>query len=364
MANAMRTFRCEEEGCGAPFVVPVHRGRRHHKCEAHRPGGTAQVARRDRVRAVKASITGPGTIPAPAPVTVATVAAKATGDPVSDALAEAQAATERLAQMVAERQAAEEAGTFPKAVPMPDGLTHYAFPKLLRHLRCERQPYLCGPSGSGKTWAAEQAAKAIGARTFDVLSCNAETSGIDFFGYMDANGHFVEGVIYEAWTYGGVVLFDEMDACEPNALVKLCAVLAMSAGQAYRFPNGERIPRHPDFRPIGAGNTNGAGASEAHNAREAFDAAILSRFTFIEWGIDEDLERAMVPSEHVWWAERVQALRKAAKAASAQIMIDPRMTLNGVAFLADGEATVDEIHDECVWKGASEDTRNTVLAYV
>jgi hypothetical protein len=343
----MRTFPCATEGCAGTIAWPVQRGRRPQKCDTCKG---APAVRRERIRKAKSTGAGVGTIPAPA---------ASPESAVSAALREAREAVERLAN--AEREAA----TPPKVTaPLPDGLTHYAFGKLLRHLRCGRQPYLCGPSGSGKTYAAEQAAKAIGAKTFDVLACNAETSGIDFFGYMDANGNYVPGIIYDAWKFGGVVLFDEMDACEPNALLKANAVLAMSAGSVFRFPNGERIPRHPDFRPISAGNTTGHGADANYSGRESLDASSLTRWTMILWGYDETLERAMVPAEHVWWAERVQALRKAARAAGASIIITPRSTIDGVAFLADGEATVDEIHDECVWKGAPADTRNAVLAHV
>jgi len=355
----MRTFTCEEEGCGAPFVVPVHRGRRHHKCEAHRPGGTAVRARRERIRTAKTTGAGVGTIPAP--VTVESVAAKADGSPVAQALAEAQAHVAALAAAVAEAEAAKAA---PAPAATPEGLTHYAFPKLLRHLRAGLQPYLCGPSGSGKTYAAEQAAKAIGARTFDVLSCNAGTSEIDFFGYTTATGEYVPGALYEPFKFGGVALIDEMDACDANAALKANAVLAMAPGSVYRFPNGERVERHPDFRPIAAGNTTGHGADSNYSGREALDASSLSRWTFIAWDYDEDLERAMVPPEAQWWAERVQTLRKAARAASSPIVICPRVTLSGSALIVDGEATVDEIHDECLWKGAPEDIRNTVLAYV
>jgi cobaltochelatase CobS len=354
MPNKMRTFMCET--CGAAFQVPVHRGRHHTKCEIHRPAASAPRATRSKAT------------PKAEPVTVQSVAAKATGDPVADALVRAQEQVAALAAAVAERQAQAEAEAAqaqrPARMPMPEGLVHKQFGKLLREMRVGNQPYLCGPSGSGKSYAARQAAKAIGARSFDIIACNAETSSIDFFGYVDANGNYVPGIILDAWTFGGVVLFDEADACDANAFVKLNAVLAMEPGDDFRFPNGERIPRHPEFIAIAAGNTNGHGASAEYTARETLDASSLTRFTYIEWDYDEDLERAMIPADCQWWVERVQALRKAARAASAAIIIDPRVTIHGARLIQDGEADVDEIHHTCLWKGAPEDTRRAVLAHV
>jgi hypothetical protein len=158
------------------------------------------------------------------------------------------------------------------------------------------------------------------------------------------------------------VHIDEIDACDPNALVKLNGVLALDAGKSYRFPDGARVPRHKDFYAIVAGNTSGHGASEDYNARQTLDASTLSRFTYVQWDYDEQLERAMIAPEYVWWAERVQALRKAAKAAAASLVITPRATVNGARLLATG-MSVDAVEDAAVWKGAPEDTRNTVLAY-
>jgi len=308
--------------CGAEYVWPTQRGRVSPRCPEHR----TSTPRRERRKVAGA----PKAAPKAATVTTVTTVTTTTATPP--------------APVTRER------------------LTHYALPQLVTHLRAGCQPYLCGPAGSGKSYGAEQAAQEIGARVYDFLSCNEGTSEIDFFGFVDANGRYSAGIIRDAWEHGGVVLIDEIDACDPNALVKLNGVLALDAGKSYRFPDGARVPRHKDFYAIVAGNTSGHGASEDYNARQTLDASTLSRFTYVQWDYDEVLERAMIAPEFVWWAERVQSLRKAAKAAAASLVITPRATANGARLLSIGMST-DAVEHATVWKGAPEDTRNTVLAY-
>jgi len=363
MSNALRTFKCEENGCGAPFQVPVHRGRRHHKCEAHRPGGTAQTARRERVRQAKATGAGVGTIAAP--VTVATVAAKATGDPVADAAQAAQAAVDALAAAVAERdaQAAAQAAA-PAPMATVEGLQHYRYPELLEDLQAGNFPYLVGPAGSGKTTAARHAAKALG-MSFSFIACTPEMGEHKFFGFITAGtGEYKKGVTRDAWQYGGLVLIDEMDKGSAEAVAALNGMLALPIGAEFTFPDGENVPRHPDFYVIAAGNTTGHGADDTYVAAAQLDGSSLDRFTVLEWGYDESLERAMVPSELVWWAERVQTLRKAAKTAGARLLITPRATEQGARLLARGNTPQDRVEDRTVWKECPEDTRRSVLAHV
>ena len=362
MSNQMRTFTCEEPGCGAPFQVPVHRGRRHHKCEAHRPNGTAVRARRERITTAKQSLTGVGTIPA----TVATVAAQGAQAPkVSEAQAAAEAAIEALAHAVAEAQAqAAQAAESAATVTVPEGLQHYAFADMLEDLEAGNFPFLVGPAGSGKTTAARMAAKALGV-TYTFIPCTPDMGEHKFFGFITAgNGEYRKGVMRDAWQHGGLVLVDEMDKGSAEAVAALNGMLALPIGAEFTFPDGENVPRHPHFYVVAAGNTAGNGADDTYVAAQQLDGSSTDRFTIIEWGYDEALERAMVPSGLTWWAERVQALRKAAKAADARLLITPRATEQGARLLARGNTPQDKVEDRTIWRLCPADTRRAVLAHV
>lgn len=347
---------CITDGCAGVISWPVQRGRRPMKCDTCKG---ATTVRRQRIRQAKTTGAGVGTIAAP--VTVATVATKATSaDPVADAAQAAQAAVDALAAAVAERDAKAAQGAR-APFPTPTG-AHYAFADLLLTLQAGEQPYLCGPSGSGKSHAAAQAAKILGL-SFRFMSCSPTIGGHVFFGYMSATGTYVPGIIREAWEFGGVVLIDEIDACASQALVELNGALALQAGAEFTFPDGACIPRHADFYVVAAGNTTGNGADDVYNGREQLDGASLTRFVVIEWGYDESLERQMVPAEHVPWAERVIALRKAAKAAGQALLITPRATLAGARLLSVGMPQA-KVEDMTVWKLCGDDVRRAVLAHV
>lgn len=353
-----KIVRCTE--CGVTFTHPSKRGRVPQKCELHR---AAQSVRRDRVRAAKATITGPGTIASP--VTVATVAAKATGDPVADAAHAAQAAVDALAAAVADRDAqAAAVAAAPAPMAAVEGLQHYRYAELLEDLQAGNMPYLVGPAGSGKTTAARHAAKALGV-AYAFIACTPDMGEHKFFGFITAGtGEYRKGVMRDAWQFGGLVLVDEMDKGSAEAVATLNGMLALPVGAEFTFPDGENVPRHPMFYVIAAGNTTGHGADDTYVAAAQLDGSSLDRFTVLEFGYDESLERSMVPSELVWWAERVQTLRKAAKAAGAQLLITPRATEQGARLLARGNTPQDAVEDRTIWRLCPEDTRRAVLAHV
>ena len=118
------------------------------------------------------------------------------------------------------------------------------------------------------------------------------------------------------------------------------------------------------FFVIAAGNTAGHGADDTYVAATQLDGSSLDRFTVSEWGYDTALERAMIPADLEWWADRVQALRKAAQAAGARLLITPRATEQGARLLARGNMSRDKVEDRTVWRMCPDDTKRSVLAHV
>jgi MoxR-like ATPase len=283
---------------------------------------------------------------------------------VADALAAAHAASEALAAAVAEREAAQAAqAATPPAHVVPEGLTHYAFADMLEDLRAGNFPYLVGPAGSGKTTAARQSAKALGV-AYTFISCTPDMGQHQFFGFITAGtGEYRKGCMRDAWEFGGLVLVDEMDKGSAEAVAALNGMLALPVGAEFTFPDGENVPRHPMFFVVAAGNTAGHGADDTYVAAGQLDGSSLDRFTVSEWGYDETLERAMIPADLTWWAERVQTLRKAAQAAGARLLITPRATEQGARLLARGNMTQAKVEDRTVWRMCPEDTRRSVLAH-
>lgn len=207
------------------------------------------------------------------------------------------------------------------------GVQHKQFPLLLATLSARVPCLLVGPSGSGKTTACEKAAKALG---LNYYYTGAITDVFSLLGYNDAHGKYVRTPFRDAVEFGGVMLLDEVDASDANALLGLNAALANSH---VAFPD-KVIERHPDCVFVASANTYGNGATHEYVGRNKLDTAFLKRFANLEWNYDDDLEIAM--SGNAEWAKRVQAVRANVKSRGLRIMITPRETVIGARLLAQG----------------------------
>jgi cobaltochelatase CobS len=238
--------------------------------------------------------------------------------------------------------------------PVSLGLVHRETPKIISALAAGVNVYLHGPAGSGKTTVARKAAEAFGIPFHFAAKVESE---YQLLGFKDAKGDTVRTPFREAYEHGGQFLFDEMDASSPSAVVALNAALANGICP---FPD-DVIQRHPDFRCIGAGNTKLTGATRAYAGRNQLDAASIDRFVFIEFGYDDDLERAIASDAR--WCEYVQAVRAAVAERGLNHLVTPRATYDGCALLAAG-FDWETVAAMVVYKGLDADTVRQIEAAV
>ena len=207
------------------------------------------------------------------------------------------------------------------------GRVHEVFNDALQWAAMAEPAYLVGPAGSGKTTIAKQISEALG---LEFYCYGAIGQAFEFLGYNDANGNYVETEFYKAFKHGGLVLFDEMDASNPNALLALNAALANDFAS---FPCG-LVERHADFRIIASANTFGHGASAQYVGRNPMDAATLDRFAYIPMGYDEALERSIAGNDA--WVDLVQAIRAQVEHHKMRFVVSPRASIKGAKALAAG----------------------------
>lgn len=166
-------------------------------------------------------------------------------------------------------------------------------------------PMLVGPAGCGKTMLAEQVSEALGL-PFGHLCFTAGTSETWLLGRQTPNG-FIIAQFAEKYKKGGVFLADEFDAADPN--VTLVLNTALANGHLYNPINGENIKRHVDFHFIAACNTFGKGGDAQYTGRNRLDAATLDRFTVVEVGYNERIEKSILPDEDL--RKTLQGIRAA-----------------------------------------------------
>lgn len=197
--------------------------------------------------------------------------------------------------------------------------------------------YLYGPTGTGKTYAAAQIAKLLG---LNFYFHSTAQEAYDLIGYKEVSGDLLRTPFVNAFEYGGVVLLDEMDRYDEKALTVVNAGLANGK---LTLPDGQEIRRHADFICIGAGNTNGLGATADFTAAATLDKSTLSRFPVkLAWGVSAELEemaaasRSQNPEVALLWLKEIRAARKALDRMGLPDAADQRALEAGANLLAAG----------------------------
>ncbi|MER9586496.1 AAA family ATPase [Mesorhizobium sp. M0276] len=209
---------------------------------------------------------------------------------------------------------------------------------------------LVGPAGSGKTQIAMDVARTLGVPFYYNGPIQSEYK---LLGFRDAAGNYTPTPFYNAYTKGGVYLFDELDASSPQALVALNTAIANGYCD---FPSsGEPVPASPDFICIAAANTYGRGANHSYVGRNQLDAATLDRFVVIYVDYDEDMERRLAGNND--WVDKVQRWRARTEELSIRHVISMRASIMGAKLLRHKSMTEDDVEEMVVWRGLD---RNTV----
>lgn len=222
----------------------------------------------------------------------------------------------------------------PELPPISMGVQHNQFPTLLKMCNARLRDgsrlniWVHGPSGTGKTSAARNVAKAL---SLPFHYNGALATQYQLMGYNDANGRYVTTEFRQAYEFGGVYLFDEIDASMPDALLALNGALANGICP---FPD-KIVPRHPDCIILAGANTSGTGATMEYVGRMKQDAALTDRFVFLDWPIDLALESAICANQE--WLDKVRKAREGIEREGIKNhKVTSRAALFGEALLAAG----------------------------
>lgn len=216
-----------------------------------------------------------------------------------------------------------------------------SFAKVLKYVSNGENVYLYGPAGSGKNVIGEEIAKAL---NIPFYYQNTILTKFDISGYKNARGEFEQTPFYLAWKFGGVYFADELDNSQAEAIMALNAALVNGY---YTFADtNEKVEKHPDFRCIAAGNTNGQGATEEYCGRYQMDESSRDRFVFVKIDYNTKVEESI--TKHSDILEFVRALR----VASSKLQIKLICGYRGITKLDKyyNEEAVDCLND-FIYKG-------------
>jgi|SRR5579884_40920 len=177
---------------------------------------------------------------------------------------------------------------------------HPMMPKVLALASAGINVLMVGPAGAGKTHIAHDVANAVG-RPFGSISLSAGITESHLTGRLLPVGEggrfgYIPSPFVQAYENGGVYLFDELDAADPNVLLVVNAAMAnggfdVEARVAGGLPS--RVNKHPDCLMLGAANTYGTGADMQYAGRNVLDAATLDRWYVVNIGYHTEYEGSL-----------------------------------------------------------------------
>lgn len=263
-----------------------------------------------------------------------------------------------LEELKSHNQAQDKSDTKP-SLPAPsrkgkdEGLIkHEKFDDILWCVKENEPVMLVGPAGTGKNVIAEQVANELGL-DFYMLSKISEDYQVK--GFVNANGEYETTPFVNAFTKGGVLFSDEIDACNENALMTMQTA---TANGYIDLPKMGMVHAHPDFRIIAAANTAGNGADETYTSRNVLDAATLDRYAYkgIEYDKRIELKCAGGDKELVEFA---RDLRKAYEKCNYTRGI---ISYRGISKFKKFESRfgIDEALKMSIIKGMSDDDREMI----
>ena len=182
-----------------------------------------------------------------------------------------------------------------------------------------RNIYLYGGAGTGKSTLAADFAAAI-KRPLYALTLGFDTTKSDILGFKTIGGEYISTPIIDAFTNGGVLLLDELDACGGQALLYINTILSTRIGAEIQTPNGP-AKRHPEFICIAAGNTIGTGATAKFCGRSPLDDSTRRRFAYIKVDTPREIEESQTSAEFATW---LAGVRQRIESASIEIEINLR----------------------------------------
>lgn len=227
-------------------------------------------------------------------------------------------------------------------------IVHVEFERLSWLVANNIPTYIYGPAGSGKNVLCAQVAEALGLTFY---YCGAISDEFKLKGYGNAAGEYVPTEFYKAFTQGGLLMLDELDASDPQVLVAINAAIS----QRYvDFPVIGRVDAHPDFRVVSAGNTFGTGASMAYTGRSSLDASTLNRFGYLKVDYDPRIDLCCAGNDKEL-CKFGQGLRKAAELTGLSLLVSYRQFTMMSQLLAGGMFTTEHAIEFAITKGMQRD---------
>lgn len=172
------------------------------------------------------------------------------------------------------------------------------------------------------------------------------------------NGKFeyIQSEFVRIYENGGVFLFDEMDAADPNVIIFINQAIANGKFSLPIRHENPTVRAHKDFVAIAATNTFGGGADAMYHARNALDAATIDRFKVGMMAIDysKAVEEQLVDPEILRWG---RAVRDSIKTHKLRRLMSTRVMLDMTKLKTEQDFELSELADDYFLDWSPEEKR-------
>lgn len=244
-----------------------------------------------------------------------------------------------------------------------EGIFHACLPTVLKLAAMRKNVFLVGPAGGGKSTLAKHVADALDL-DFGFISFSEGVSESKLVGKCTPNVQTGEQCytatrFVDVYENGGVFLFDEMDAADPNVLLIINSALA-NGKLALDRPGKPVAEKHADFVCIAGVNTVGRGADLEYSGRNRLDEATLDRFRVGMVAVDYDpkLEEMVCPDKQL--RQTLQGWRKKITENRMKRVLSTRFLAEAYDMTTNGGFTLADI-EKSYFLGWNNDDRKKVL---
>lgn len=239
---------------------------------------------------------------------------------------------------------------------------HFLTRRMKRYLKRRKYILAYGCPGGGKSYWWGSIAKDMGL-DYLCLTLNPDSTKSELLGNKSPlNGETFYSKFGKFWEFGGVVNIDEVGLGSGGILNLLNGCLE---SKFIEFPDGRRVPMHPNFFLGFCDNSNLWGADPLFSERQDLGSAFRDRLSYIEFKYDNELELSILskiwrtPAEAKAWQDVVDRMRVILKEAGVPLFASPRFSFAASAAIMDGD-TFEEALESSLWQGLPEDSISSV----
>ncbi len=211
---------------------------------------------------------------------------------------------------------------------------------------------LYGEAGAGKNYIVQKICEEL---NLNFYFANAVLDPVVLQGYGNAKGDYVKTQFYDFCINGGVFMFDEIDASNPEVLKIFNGAIA---NRYFDFPVIGRVKLHSNCRFVACANTSGDGSDIKYVGANQIDASTIDRFAQIKVEYDKKVELQLANND-IDLVNFIEDFRNAINKIGIQSTVVSYRSISRIAKLL-GKINDKDLLKQCLTKSLNSEDLNMI----